>query len=72
MKSPLLFAAENGHASSINAIIENDADLFYCDVNGHSAIQLAQMGGHNKAVEILMSSIGRNLKISKICIFSPT
>jgi len=62
LKTALLLSAENGNLETTK-LLANDfnADLFYCDANGHSAVQLAQLNGHHSLVELLLSAIGKIL-----------
>ena len=66
LKTPLLLASELGHSSMIEMFVESGADLFKCDSNGHSALQLAQIMGRQSTSTSLMTTIG----ISKSPIFT--
>uniref|UniRef100_A0A7E4VDA0 Non-specific serine/threonine protein kinase n=1 Tax=Panagrellus redivivus TaxID=6233 RepID=A0A7E4VDA0_PANRE len=58
-KTPLLLASEHGHAEVVQILIDAGADLFYCDANGHSALQIAQMGGHDGVASVLIAALER-------------
>jgi ankyrin repeat protein len=57
LRTPLEMAAANGRAEILRLLIENGADLFYNDSDGHSALLLAQMNGHQQCSHILISAI---------------
>lgn len=59
LKTSLLIASELGHIDVVNVLVDNGADLFYCDTNGYCALQLAQMKEHQDVAELLMNSIGK-------------
>ncbi|KAI6219497.1 Protein kinase domain containing protein [Aphelenchoides fujianensis] len=57
LKTPLLLAADGGHLSACRRLVEAGADLFYCDANGYSALQLAQIRNHGRIAEFLFECI---------------
>ncbi|KAL3092466.1 hypothetical protein niasHS_007675 [Heterodera schachtii] len=59
VKTPLGLASAMGHCSVVQLLVENGADLFYVDSDGHSALQLAQMGGHDQVATLLIGIIER-------------
>uniref|UniRef100_A0AC35F4B2 Non-specific serine/threonine protein kinase n=1 Tax=Panagrolaimus sp. PS1159 TaxID=55785 RepID=A0AC35F4B2_9BILA len=59
LKTPLLMASESGHDKAVEILLDAGADIFYTDVNGHSALQLAQMSGHSNTVKVLVSNLDK-------------
>ncbi|KAI6202441.1 Protein kinase domain containing protein [Aphelenchoides besseyi] len=57
LKTSLLLAADLGHLTACRRLVEAGADLFYCDANGYSALQLAQIRNHGRIAEYLFECI---------------
>uniref|UniRef100_A0AC34GCB4 Uncharacterized protein n=1 Tax=Panagrolaimus sp. ES5 TaxID=591445 RepID=A0AC34GCB4_9BILA len=52
-------ASESGNDKAVEILLDAGADIFYTDVNGYSALQLAQMQGHSNTVKVLVSNLDK-------------
>jgi len=52
-KTPLISAAERGHAHVVSYLLEQGADMNLLDVRGNTALSLAQKHHHGQVVQIL-------------------
>ena len=61
-RTALMLAAENGHADSVNVLLNNKADVNKVDVCGRSALFRAAANGHEDIVEVLIEK-GADVKV---------
>lgn len=57
LRTALLLASQEGHLSTVKLLVDSGLDLFYYDGDGYSALQWAQIRGHNEVAEMLISSL---------------
>uniref|UniRef100_A0A915CSY4 Non-specific serine/threonine protein kinase n=1 Tax=Ditylenchus dipsaci TaxID=166011 RepID=A0A915CSY4_9BILA len=56
LKSALMLASEQGKTETAELLVNYGADLFACDANGYSALQLAQLRAHDATAQLLINS----------------
>ncbi|KAJ8980099.1 hypothetical protein NQ317_008560 [Molorchus minor] len=52
-KTPLHLSAEHGHSANVTVLLQHNANIFLKDINGMTAIDLAEKCGHSKCASIL-------------------
>ena len=54
--TPLLIAAERGHASVVEKLLGNKANIMKINLKGKSALQLAMDEGHKPVISAILES----------------
>jgi ankyrin repeat protein len=63
--TPLMIAAENGHVSIVEALLEDRADK-YIELEGYTALNMAKDGEHSEVIRILEEAEAENALMANL------